>query len=56
MTLVGEGALDLDAPIRHWIPEAASTGTVRHLLGHASGCVAHVEFFQAMATGDHPDR
>ncbi len=56
MTLVGDGLLDLDAPIRRWIPEAASTGTVRHLLGHASGCVAHVEFFRQLAVGDHPDR
>jgi CubicO group peptidase (beta-lactamase class C family) len=56
MVLVGEGALDLDQPIRHWLPDAASTGTVRHLLGHAAGCVAHVEFFRALAVGDHPDR
>jgi len=56
MVLVAEGKLDLDAPIRRWIPEAASTGTVRHLLGHASGCVAHVEFFRQLAVGAHPDR
>ncbi len=56
MVLAGEGKLDLDTPIAHWIPEAASTGTVRHLLGHASGCIAHVEFFRTLAVGDHPDR
>ena len=55
MVLVGEGRLDLDAPIRHWLPEAASTGTVRHLLGHAAGCIAHVEFFREMRAGTHPD-
>jgi serine-type D-Ala-D-Ala carboxypeptidase len=56
MVLVGDGRLELDTPIAHWIPDATSTGTVRHLLGHASGCIAHVEFFKSMAVGDHPDR
>jgi CubicO group peptidase (beta-lactamase class C family) len=46
MVLVGDGTLDLAAPIRRWIPEAASRATVRELLGHAAGCVAHVEFFR----------
>ena len=46
MVLVGDGALDLAAPIRRWIPEAASAKTVRDLLGHAAGCIAHVEFFR----------
>ena len=46
MVLVGDGALDLEAPIRRWIPESASAGTVRQLLGHAAGCAAHVEFFR----------
>ncbi|MBS1120059.1 MAG: beta-lactamase [Deltaproteobacteria bacterium] len=55
MVLVGEGRLDLDTPIRRWIPSASSTGTVRHLLGHAAGCIAHVEFFRTMRVGDHPD-
>lgn len=55
MVLAGEGRLDLDDPIRRWIPGAASTGTVRHLLGHASGCIAHVEFFRTMRVGEHPD-
>lgn len=56
MVLAGEGALDLDAPIKRWISTAASTGTVRHLLGHASGCIAHVEFFKALASGPRTDR
>ena len=46
MVLVGENRLDLDTPIRHYLPDAASTGTVRHLLGHSAGCAAHVEFFR----------
>ncbi|MBC7977681.1 MAG: serine hydrolase, partial [Myxococcales bacterium] len=29
MVLVGDGALELEAPIRRWFPEAASAGTVR---------------------------
>ncbi|HVK87637.1 MAG TPA: serine hydrolase domain-containing protein [Kofleriaceae bacterium] len=55
MVLAGDGALDLDAPIRRWLPAAASTGSVRQLLGHAAGCAAHVEFFRRLAVGDHPD-
>ena len=46
MTLVGDGKLDLDAPIRRWLPDAASTGSVRHLLGHCAGYAAHVELFR----------
>jgi CubicO group peptidase (beta-lactamase class C family) len=46
MTLVGDGKLDLDAPIRTWLPDAASAGTVRHLLAHCAGCAAHVEYFR----------
>lgn len=48
MVLVGDGALDLDAPVQRWLPGAATAGTVRHLLGHAGGCAAHVEFFRAL--------
>lgn len=48
MVLAGEGVLDLDTPIRHWIPTAASTGTVRQLLGHAAGCAAHAEFWKRL--------
>ena len=46
MTLVAEGKLELDAPIRRWLPDAASTGTVRHLLAHCAGYPAHVEIFR----------
>jgi CubicO group peptidase (beta-lactamase class C family) len=55
MVLVGDGALDLDAPVRRWFPAAATTGTVRHLLGHAAGCAAHVEFFRGLRVGAHAD-
>jgi len=55
MVLVGDGALELDAPVRRWLPDAATTGTVRHLLGHAAGLAAHVEFFRALRTGVHTD-
>ncbi|MEO8705661.1 MAG: serine hydrolase domain-containing protein [Kofleriaceae bacterium] len=54
MVLVGENKLRLDDPITRWIPASPSTGTVRDLLGHAAGCIAHVEFFKAMREGDHP--
>jgi serine-type D-Ala-D-Ala carboxypeptidase len=46
MRLVGDDKLDLDEPIRRWLPAAASPATVRALLGHAAGCIAHVEFFR----------
>jgi CubicO group peptidase (beta-lactamase class C family) len=55
MVLAGDGALDLDAPVRRWLPEAATRATVRQLLGHAAGCAAHVEFFRALRTGEHAD-
>jgi CubicO group peptidase (beta-lactamase class C family) len=55
MVLVGDGALDLAAPIRRWIPEAASPATVRDLLGHAAGCVAHVEFFRWLRAAQPAD-
>ena len=55
MVLVGDGALDLEAPVRSWLPEAATTGTVRQLLGHAAGYAAHVEFFRTLRAGPHLD-
>src|SRR5262245_45597108 len=55
MVLVSEGALDLEAPVRRWLPEASTSATVRELLGHAGGCAAHVEFFRALRTGEHAD-
>lgn len=54
MVLVGEGVLDLESPIRRWLPAASSVGTVRQLLGHGAGCAAHVEFFRRLSVGDHP--
>jgi CubicO group peptidase (beta-lactamase class C family) len=56
MVLVGDGALDLDTPVRRWLPDAATTGTVRQLLGHAAGCAAHVEFFRALRTSPQDPR
>jgi CubicO group peptidase (beta-lactamase class C family) len=46
MVLAGDGALDLDAPVRRYLAGAATEATVRQLLGHAAGCAAHVEFFR----------
>lgn len=46
MVLVDRGALALDAPVRRWLPDAATPGTVAELLGHAAGCAAHVKFFE----------
>jgi CubicO group peptidase (beta-lactamase class C family) len=51
MVLVGDGVLDLDAPVRRWFPAAATTATVRQLLGHAGGLAAHVEFFRTLGHG-----
>ena len=48
MVLVGDGRLSLDSSIRSWIGDAASTGTVRELLGHAAGCSPHLEMFRAL--------
>ena len=48
MVLVGDGELDLAAPIRRWFPEAAASATVHQLLGHAGGVAAHVEFFRTL--------
>ncbi|MGE0867470.1 MAG: serine hydrolase domain-containing protein [Kofleriaceae bacterium] len=53
MVLTGEGRVSLDDSIRRWLPSAASMGTVRQLLGHAAGCVGHVEFFRALREGEH---
>jgi CubicO group peptidase (beta-lactamase class C family) len=44
--LADDGALDVDAPVRRWFPDAATTGTVRQLLEHRAGCVAHVELYR----------
>jgi CubicO group peptidase (beta-lactamase class C family) len=55
MVLAGDGRLDLAAPVRRWLPDATTTGTVKQLIGHAAGCIAHVEFFRAMRVGEHPE-
>src|SRR3978361_589080 len=46
MVLAGDAKLDLAAPIRRWLPASTSPASVRALLGHAAGCIAHVEFFR----------
>jgi serine-type D-Ala-D-Ala carboxypeptidase len=48
MVLVSEKRLDLDAPVRRYLPAAQTTGTVRQLLGHTAGCASHVEFFRRL--------
>lgn len=48
MVLVAERALDLDAPVRTYLPAASTPGSVRQLLGHCAGCAAHVEFFRRL--------
>jgi len=53
MVLASEGRLDLGAPVRAYVPEAATTGTIRQLLGHSAGCAAHVEFFRRLRA-EHP--
>jgi CubicO group peptidase (beta-lactamase class C family) len=53
MVLVDRGALDLDAPVRRYLPDAATEGTVRQLLGHSAGCAAHVEFFRRLRVEQH---
>jgi len=46
MALVGDGVLDLDAPVARWLPATTTRATVRQLLGHAAGCAAHVELYR----------
>jgi CubicO group peptidase (beta-lactamase class C family) len=46
MVLVAERRLDLAAPVRAYLPGAATTASVRQLLGHCAGCAAHVEIFR----------
>jgi CubicO group peptidase (beta-lactamase class C family) len=45
MSLVSQDRLSLADPVRRWLPDAATPGTVADLLGHAAGCAWHVEFF-----------
>lgn len=55
MVLVAERQLDLDAAVRSHLPDAATTGTVRQLLGHAAGCVAHVELYRHLRAAGPAD-
>jgi len=55
MVAVGDRKLDLEAPIRSYLPDAASTGSVRDLLGHAAGYVAHVELYRALRANPPAD-
>jgi len=57
MTLVDDGAVDLDAPVRRYLPtfdlvdrEAAETVTVRHLLAHTGGFLG--DLFTDTGRGD----
>jgi CubicO group peptidase (beta-lactamase class C family) len=53
MRLVEAGRLQLDAPVRAWVPAWRGADraavTVRHLLEHASGLPAHAELFRRLA-------
>lgn len=48
--------IDVDQPVASLFPELRSPGTDRitfaHLLGHASGFPAHIEFFRRLLAGD----
>jgi CubicO group peptidase (beta-lactamase class C family) len=50
MVLVAEGRLDLDAPVRRYLHEATTQGSLSQLLAHSAGCAAHVEFFRHLRT------
>jgi CubicO group peptidase (beta-lactamase class C family) len=54
LLLVDEGKLDLDAPVRTYLPEFQGTDkdrvTIRHLLTHSSGLPAWRPLFQEAAT------
>ena len=52
MALVSEHRLDLDRPLRTWLPASRSDGTVAHLLGHAAGYPAHTKFYEQLRAGD----
>jgi CubicO group peptidase (beta-lactamase class C family) len=43
-------ALELDAPVRRWLPDASTTATLRQLLAHGAGCAAHVEMYRWLRT------
>ncbi len=54
MVLVDEGKLDLDAPVRHYIPEfsggARDRVTVRHLLTHRAGLPAGRDLWRSASS------
>lgn len=52
MRFVERGSLDLATPVRRWLGQAATSGTVAHLLGHAAGLAPHVRFYQQLLAGD----
>jgi CubicO group peptidase (beta-lactamase class C family) len=47
LLLHGEGILDLDAPVQHYLPELPYPDiTLRHLLSHSSGLPAYYDYFE----------
>lgn len=56
MKLVEAGSLDLDQPVTAVIPEITPAGAeamrIRHLLGHASGFPAHLNFYERLLAGE----
>lgn len=52
--LVGDGRLDLDAPIAEWLPDAPPGITSRHLLQHASGLPAWSHIYREVEASGHP--
>jgi len=59
MKLVDSGALDLEDPVRKWIPELTGEATseieVRDLLTHSSGLPAHLKFYERILAGETLD-
>jgi CubicO group peptidase (beta-lactamase class C family) len=49
------GTLDVDTPLRAWLPECASEGRVRDALDHRAGFAAHVEIYRALRGGSPRD-
>jgi CubicO group peptidase (beta-lactamase class C family) len=45
---VADGKLDLDAPLRAYLPDCASDGRVRDAFDHRAGFAAHVAIFHAL--------
>lgn len=51
MIFVERGQLSLDEPVRRWLPDAATAGSVAELLAHTAGCAAHVKFYEQLPGG-----